>query len=332
MVQPMPPPVATVPAIPGKAPPEPREVVIEVEGLTRTFGELTAVDSVTFKVGKGEVFGFFGPNGAGKTTTMRMLTGMLRPTAGTATVAGHDITRSPTRVRSSMAIMTEEVTFYEGMTVDAYLTFFSKVAAATHGKASERFRMAVDTAEIAGFLGKRIKNLSHGQRQKVSIARALLSDVPIMFLDEPFQGIDIIHRKSMREYLKRYVKAGGTVFFTSHNLIEAEHIVDRFAFIDRGRIVTIGTSRELRDRFLLPSFALRVSDLAKAEAVLREGLETTECQIKGDELVLTLKDRDDVPKVTTVLGGAGIALMEMRQLGTMEDAFLRMRQQRGGGP
>jgi ABC-2 type transport system ATP-binding protein len=332
MVQPMPPPVATVPAIPGEAPTEPQVVVIEVEGLTKSFGDLTAVDSVSFKVGKGEVFGFFGPNGAGKTTTMRMLTGMLRPTAGTATVAGHDITRSSTRVRSTMAIMTEEVTFYEGMTVDAYLTFFSKVAAATHGKASQRFRMAVDTAEIASFLGKRIKNLSHGQRQKVSIARALLSDVPIMFLDEPFQGIDIIHRKAMREYLRRYVKAGGTVFFTSHNLIEAEHIVDRFAFIDRGRIVTIGTSRELRDRFLLPSFALRVSDLAKAEAVLREGLETTECDIKGDELVLTLKDREDVPKVTALLGGAGIALMEMRQLGTMEDAFLRMRQQQGGGP
>jgi ABC-2 type transport system ATP-binding protein len=332
MVQPMPPPVATVPGIPGDGPPEPREVVIEVDGLTKSFGDLTAVDSVSFKVGKGEIFGFFGPNGAGKTTTMRMLTGMLRPTAGTATVTGHDITRSPTRVRRTITIMTEEVTFYEGMTVDAYLTFFSKVAAATHGKASQRFREAVETAEIASFLAKRIKNLSHGQRQKVSIARALLSDVPIMFLDEPFQGIDIIHRKSMREYLRRYVKAGGTVFFTSHNLIEAEHIVDRFAFIDGGRIVTIGTSRELRDRFLLPSFALRVSDLAKAEAVLKEGLDTTECQIKGDELVLTLKDGKDVPRVAAVLGGAGIALMEMRQLGTMEDAFLRMRQQQGGGP
>jgi ABC-2 type transport system ATP-binding protein len=330
MVQPMPPPVATIPDIPSPEP-KPRETIIEARELDRRFGDVHAVRGVSFSVGKGEVFGFFGPNGAGKTTTMRMLCGLLAPSAGRAIVAGYDVGEKPTRTRRAIAIMNEEVTFYEKMSPGQYLKFFSKMAGAVTGGARERYEKAVRTAEIEGFLGKPIKNLSHGQRQKISIARALLSEVPVMFLDEPFQGIDIIHRKAMREYIRAYATRGGTVFFTSHNLIEAEHIVDRFAFIDRGQIIMVGAARELRDKFLLPQYALRVSDLVHAEEVLAQNLATTECYVKGDELVITLVNKDDVPKVTTVLGGAGIALMEMRQLGTMEEVFLNIRKQQGGG-
>ena len=210
-----------------KAPP--REVVIEVRDMRKAFGDVQAVRGVSFKVYEGEVFGFFGPNGAGKTTMIRMLTGMLEPSAGEAVVAGYDIRASPNAVRRSLAIITEEVAFYERMTPSKYLRFFSSLAGAATGGRRERYHMAVETAEIEGFIGQRIKTLSHGQRQKVSLARMLLSDVPVMFLDEPFQGIDIVHRKRMREYLRDYTKGGGTVFFTSHNLIEAEYIVDRFA-------------------------------------------------------------------------------------------------------
>jgi ABC-2 type transport system ATP-binding protein len=331
MVQPLPPPVATVPAIPD-ATPAPKEPIVEARELTKRFGDLTAVDSINITVGKGEIFGFFGPNGAGKTTTMRMLCGLLAPTSGRAIVDGYDVGEKPTRVRRSLAIMQEEVVFYERMNPADYLRFFSRLAAATSGRSRERYERAIRTAEIEGFLLKPIRNLSHGQRQKLSIARALLSEVPVMFLDEPFQGIDIVHRKAMREYLRKYVDGGGTVFFTSHNLIEAEFIVDRFAFIDRGQIVTVGTSRELRDKYLLPSYSLRVSDLVQAQQVLSHGLPVTECYVKGDELVVTLKNSDDIPKVTMLLGGAGIALMEMKQLGTMEEVFLNMRQRRGVGP
>jgi ABC-2 type transport system ATP-binding protein len=333
MVQTMPQPVGTVPHIPDPdAPYEPREVVIEVTDLAKRFGDVHAVRGVSFKVGRGEVFGFFGPNGAGKTTTMRMLCGLLRPSEGQAVVAGYDVGGMPTRVRRTLALMTEEVSFYERMTPAQYLRFFSRMAGAVTGSSRQRYEMAVSTAEIEGFLTKPIKNLSHGQRQKISIARALLSDVPIMFLDEPFQGIDIIHRKAMREYIRAYVAKGNTVFFTSHNLIEAEFIVDRFAFIDRGEIIMVGTARELRDKYLMPSYALRVSDPVKAQVVLSQGLATTECQVKGDELMVTLANKEDVPKVTVLLGQAGISTMEMRQVGTMEEVFLNFRQQRGVGP
>ena len=311
-----------------KAPP--RKVVVEVRNLSKAFGDVRAVRSASFKVYEGEVFGFFGPNAAGKTTTMRMLCGLLEPTSGDALVAGYDIRSSPTRVRRSLAIIQEEEEYYEKMTVRAYLRFFSKLAAASTGRPKERFHMAVENAEIEELLGKKLKNLSHGQRQKVTIARALLSDVPIMFLDEPFQGIDIIHRKAMRAYLRRFAEAGGTVFFTSHNLIEAEHIVDRFAFIDKGHIIMAGTARELRDKYLLPMYSLRVSDPVRAQQVISQSLDVSDCQVKGEEVIVTLVNREDVPKMAVVLGGAGITMTEMKQLGTMEEVFLSFRRQKEG--
>jgi ABC-2 type transport system ATP-binding protein len=174
-------------------------------------------------------------------------------------------------------------------------------------------------------LKKRIAVLSHGQRQKISLARAFLSDVPIMFLDEPFQGIDIVHRRRLRDYLREYIKKGNTVFFTSHNLIEAEQIVDRFAFIDRGAILKIGTARELRDQYLAPTYSIRVSDPVKARQVLSDGIPVNECTLKGEEVIVILKNKEDALKISSLLSAAGVAILEMRMVGTMEEVFLRMR-------
>ena len=300
--------------------------VIEARELRKNFGSVQAVKSVSFAVRKGEIFGLFGPNGAGKTTTIRLLCGLTKPAFGSGTVYGHYIMYDPTGVRRHLTITPEESIFYEKMTAGAYLKFFASMAGHAKQSAKTRIQMVVDICELSGLMNKRIATLSHGQRQKISLARTFLSNVPIMFLDEPFQGIDIIHRKSLREYLREYVKNGNTVFFTSHNLIEAEHIVDRFAFIDQGTILKIGSARELRDQYLLPRYSLRVSDPVKAQKVLSDGLSLDECIAKGDEVVITLRNREDVPRVSALLGTAGIALMEMRLLGTMEEVFLRIRQ------
>jgi len=309
----------------------PGEPVIEARVISRRFGSTVAVDSVSLAVGRGEIFGFFGPNGAGKTTTIRLLCGLLPLTSGEAAVAGVDVRADPTGVRRNLAILPEEVSFYERMTPAGYLAFFARMAGSGLGEARARVEEAARIAELGGIMDKPISVLSHGQRQKVSVARVLLSDVPVMFLDEPFTGIDIVHRKALREHLRAYVAKGNTVFFTSHNLIEAEHIVDRFAFIDKGHMVAMGTARELRDRFLLPSYALRVSELPLAQRVLSERLATHECAVRGEELHLTLVNKEDVPRVAALLGQAGVALMEMRPTGTMEDVFLSMRRQDKGG-
>ncbi len=307
------------------------ETVIEARDISKRFGGTAAVDSVSLAVGRGEIFGFFGPNGAGKTTTIRLLCGLLPLTSGEAAVAGVDVRADPTGVRRNIAILPEEVNFYERMSPRDYLSFFARMAGFSLGEAKARVEEAARVAELGGSMDKPISVLSHGQRQKVSVARVLLSDVPIMFLDEPFTGIDIVHRKALREHLRAYVAKGNAVFFTSHNLIEAEHIVDRFAFIDRGHMVATGTARELRERFLLPSFALRVSDLPLARSLLAGRLATHECAIKGEELLVTLVNKEDVPRIAALLGQAGVALMEMRPTGTMEDVFLSMRRQDKGG-
>lgn len=304
--------------------------VIEAHNLSKSFGAVRAVQSASFEVRKGEVFGFFGPNGAGKSTSIRMLCGLTPPTSGEATVAGFDVRLEPTELRRHLSIVPEEFAFYEKMAPEAYLRFFSQMAGNSKEQADDKVARVAKVAEVTAFLGKRIADLSHGQRQRVTLARAFLSDVPILFLDEPFQGIDIVHRKALRAFIRAFAAKAKTVFYTSHNLIEAEHIVDRFAFIDKGAILTVGTARELRDRYLLPSYAIRCSDPAKAQKVLSEGLATTECQLKGEEVLVTLKNAADVPRMAVVLGQAGIALMEMRQLGTMEDVFLRMRTEGGG--
>jgi ABC-2 type transport system ATP-binding protein len=303
---------------------------IRAERLGKSWGATRAVDDVSFSVRRGEIFGFFGPNGAGKSTTIRVLCGLTAATAGTATVWGVDVARSPTEVRRHLTIVPEETAFYEKMTPASYLAFFARLAGRSKEGAREAVGRAAAVAEVTGFLGTRIKDLSHGQRQRVILARAFLSDAPLMVLDEPFQGIDIVHRKALREHLRRFAAAGNTVFFTSHNLIEAEHVVDRFAFLDRGRLVMEGTARELREKYLLPSFALRVSVPARAAKALAEALPVRECTVQGEEVHVTLLDPKDVPRIAAVLGGAGVAVLEMRQLGTMEEVFLRARQP--GGP
>jgi ABC-2 type transport system ATP-binding protein len=212
------------------------------------------------------------------------------------------------------------------MKAGAYLKFFAGMAGHTSKSGLAKIQAVASLCEVSDFLNKSIAVLSHGQRQKISLARTFLSDVPIMFLDEPFQGIDIVHRKSLREYLREYVKNGNTVFFTSHNLIEAEQIVNRFAFIDHGTILKIGTARELRDEYLLPRYSIRVPDPMKAQRILSEGLSLDECVVKGDEVIITLRNREDVTKIGSLLSAAGVALLEMRLLGTMEEVFLRMRQ------
>ncbi len=299
-------------------------VAIEAKELSKNFGSVQAVKSVSFTVNQGEVFGFFGPNGAGKTTTIRLLCGLIKPTGGSALVCGHNILVDPTGVRRYIAITPEENIFYEKMKVESYLKFFAAMAGVISKRGQAKIQEVAAVCELGGLLNKKIGVLSHGQRQKISLARTFLSDVPVMFLDEPFQGIDIIHRKSLREYIRDYVKRGNTVFFTSHNLIEAEHIVDRFAFIDQGRILKVGTARELRDQYLLPRYSLRVPDPVRAQKILSEGLQLEECIAKGDEVIVTLKNQEDVQKIGILL--SEMPLLEMRLLGTMEEVFLRLRQ------
>ena len=297
--------------------------LIDANGLVKDFSSVRALDDISLKVGRGEIFGFFGPNGAGKTTCIRVLCGLTPPTQGNAKVLDIDVKKHPIQVRDNIAIMSEETRFYEEMTPRRYLDMFGKLMLLPRSDRLASLNKAADLADLRGFIDRKIAFLSQGQRQRVSLARVLMADAPLIFLDEPFEGIDIIHRRKLREHFRNYVEEGNTIFFTSHNLIEAEYIVDKFAFIHEGKLIAIGTADELKEKYLTPSFMLHVSDPQRAREVLDRELRLQHVKVVEGELLVTLQKRADAPKVPKLLIQEGIDLYEMRTTGTMEEVFER---------
>ncbi len=298
--------------------------LIEADRLCKDYGNVKALSDVSLKVNRGEIFGFFGPNGAGKTTCIKVLCGLTKPTGGDATVLDIDVRKHPVWVRENVAVLSEETRFYEEMTPRRYLDVFAKLMLMKRAERLGAINDAADLADLRGYLDRRISLLSQGERQRVALARVLLADCPLLFLDEPFEGVDIIHRRAVREHFRDYVSKGNTIFFTSHNLLEAEHIVDRFAFINRGRLIAVGTADELKDRYLAPSFILRVSDPEKARDALNGQLPLQFLKIIEGQVAVTLQHRSDSRLVAKTLVESGVDIFEMRATGTMEEVFERI--------
>ena len=298
--------------------------MIEANGLCKDYGNVRALNEVSLKVKRGEIFGFFGPNGAGKTTCIKVLCGLTKPTGGDATVLDIDVGKHPVWIRDNIAVLSEETRFYEEMTPRKYLNMFGKLMLMKKPERLKAINNAADLADLRGYLDKRISVLSQGERQRVSLARVLLADCPLLFLDEPFEGVDIIHRKAVREHLKNYVTKGNTIFFTSHNLLEAEHIVDRFAFINEGNLIAVGTAQELKEKYLVPSYVLHVSDPEKAREVLNGSLPLQFLKVVEGQVAITLSRRGDAPRVAKILVESGVDIFEMRTTGTMEEVFERI--------
>jgi ABC-2 type transport system ATP-binding protein len=297
--------------------------LIEANGLVKDYRTIRALNDVSLKVGRGEIFGFFGPNGAGKTTCIKVLCGLTSASLGEATVLGIDAIKRPIQVRNNISILSEETRFYEEMTPRRYLNMFGKFNLMKRADRLAAINKAADLADLRSFIDQRIASLSQGQRQRVSLARVLLQDKPMVFLDEPFEGVDIIHRKKLREHFRKYVEQGNTIFFTSHNLIEAEHIVDRFAFIHHGKLIACGTADELKEKYLAPAYLLHVSDPQKAKDALDRELRLQSIKIVEGDLSVTLQKRSDAPKISRILVQEGIDIYEMRTMGTMEEVFER---------
>jgi ABC-2 type transport system ATP-binding protein len=219
---------------------------IVVRDLTKRFGDTLAVDHVSFRVARGRFFGFLGPNGAGKSTTMKMLTGLLRPTAGDVAIEGLRLDEDLLAVKRAIGVVPEELPLYERLTGDEYLTF----AARMYGLDRTAVRQRVD--EILTFLAladdrdRLIVDYSLGMKKKLALAAALLHNPRVLFLDEPLNGIDPISARIVSDLLRRVADKGATIFFTSHVLDVVERLCDEVAIIDRGRIVAQGTLDEIR--------------------------------------------------------------------------------------
>jgi ABC-2 type transport system ATP-binding protein len=221
---------------------------IEVDQLTRRFGAFVAVDRLSFQVGQGEIFGFLGANGAGKSTTIRMLCGLLRPSAGTARVDGIDVGRHPEEVKQRIGYMSQRFSLYEKLTVDQNIAFFAGVYGLSGDRFAARRAFALEMAGLRGRESVQAGSLSAGWRQRLSLGCAILHEPRIVFLDEPTGGVDPLSRRRFWRLINELAQLGTTVLVTTHYLDEAEHC-RRVAIIHAGRLAALGTIPELKQVF-----------------------------------------------------------------------------------
>jgi sodium transport system ATP-binding protein len=248
--------------------------MIEVHRLRKCFpvprGEIVAVDDVSFSVAAGEVYGLLGPNGAGKTTTVRMVLGLLRPTSGEARVGGHSSTEEPDEVKRRVGLVSASSGLYPWLSVREMLLFFADLYAVPAAVARGNLERLTRLLGLEDFLHQRCATLSTGQRQRVNLARALIHQPPVMLLDEPTLGLDVLGSQIVREYIGHLRNEGKAVILTTHHLDEAERLCTRFGLMHRGKIVSEGTLEELRDRTNCQSLVEMFIQLAGVGRQLRE--------------------------------------------------------------
>ncbi len=221
---------------------------VEVHELTRSFGSFLAVDHISFGVAKGEIFGFLGANGAGKTTTIRMLCGLLLPSAGTGSVGGYDIIRDSERVKLNIGYMSQRFSLYEDLTVAENLEFFGGIYGLTRRGIVERRRELLESVGLAGESDKLVGSLPVGFKQRTALSAALLHDPEIVFLDEPTSGVDPVARRSFWLLIYELADRGKTVFVTTHYMDESEYC-GRVAIMKLGRIAALENPHRLKERY-----------------------------------------------------------------------------------
>jgi ABC-2 type transport system ATP-binding protein len=218
---------------------------VEVENLVKRFGDFTAVDNVSFRVRRGEIFGFLGPNGAGKSTAIRILCGLLRPTAGLARVGGYDVARDPETVRQNIGYMSQKFSLYDDLTVEENLAFFGGIYGVPEERLGEREEFALRMAGLTGKRSTMTRLLAGGWKQRLALGCAILHEPPILFLDEPTSGVDPIARREFWDLIYQLSETGHTVFVTTHYMDEAEYC-HRLALMYKGKIVALDTPAALK--------------------------------------------------------------------------------------
>ena len=223
--------------------------ICRAERLTKVYGNLRAVDGVSFCVKPGEIFGYLGPNGAGKTTTVRMLTGLTRITSGRAWIDGYDVERDPLHAKAAMGLVPDSSNLYSELTCWENLMFHGEMYGVPRSERAERDRALLRFFGLEKFRDVKFQALSKGLKRRLTIAAALMHNPRLLFLDEPTIGLDVLGRRRVWSLLKKLNREGLTIFLTTHNIYEAFELCDRIAVINRGRLVAVGTPSELKSRF-----------------------------------------------------------------------------------
>lgn len=301
--------------------------MIEVTDLTKRYGRVLALDSISFRAQEREIIGFLGPNGAGKTTTMRILTGYMPPSDGTARVAGFDVFEDSLEMRRHVGYLPETVRLYRDMTVRGYLTYMAQLRAVPHHRA--RINDVLDIVGMADRARSLIRTLSKGMQQRVGLAQAIVHDPDVLILDEPTIGLDPHQVQDLRALIRDLGRTR-TVMLSTHILSEAEQVCDRVIIIDRGRIVAENTPDQLRDELYRGGrLFVRVGERAASADVLRvlkavPGVDNVESHYDG-YLVQGKSTGDVRPALAAAVVGHGMELLELRPAAvTLEEIFLEL--------
>jgi ABC-2 type transport system ATP-binding protein len=219
---------------------------ILTENLSRRFGQVAAVSEVNLRVAGGQFFGFLGPNGAGKSTTIRMLSGLLEPSAGSVHILGLDLARQPIEVKRQIGIVPEGMSLFGRLTATEYLNFVGRMYGLDRATTAQRAAELLEFMQLADQPRKLIVDYSHGMQKKLTLAAAVIHAPQVLFLDEPFEGVDAIAAGTLKIMLQRMIARGATIFLTSHVLEIVEHLCSHVAIIDHGKLVAQGSLEELR--------------------------------------------------------------------------------------
>jgi len=219
---------------------------IQTHGLTRRFGDLTAVDDVTFSVAQGQFFGFLGPNGAGKSTTIKMLTGLLEPSAGSIEILGQPFTAGSLDLKRQIGVVPEGMALFGRLTAPEYLRFVGRMYGLDRQTTNQRTDELLDFMQLSNETRKLVTDFSHGMQKKLALAAAVIHGPKVLFLDEPFEGVDAIAAGMLKSMLQRMISRGATIFLTTHVLEIVERLCSHVAIISKGRLVANGSIEELR--------------------------------------------------------------------------------------
>ena len=304
---------------------------VEVERLTRRFGTFVAVDDMSFKVKKGEIFGFLGPNGAGKSTTIRMLCGLLAPTSGKALVSGYDVGSNPDAVKATIGYMSQRFSLYDDLTVEENVNFYGGIYGLENNRLRERKKWAIEMAGLTGKEKSLARTLSGGWKQRLALGCAILHEPPIVFLDEPTGGVDPVSRRDFWDLIYSLSARGVTVFVTTHYLDEAEHC-NTIGLIYNGKLTALGSPLQLKaslEKYKI--FEVACDRHVDAMESLQKESWVVETSIFGSAFhVSTRGIVDPAERIREVLGSQGIAVQNLERIvPSLEDVFIHLISEEG---
>jgi len=305
--------------------------VVEINGLTKKFGDVLAVNNISFKVEKGEIFGFLGPNGAGKTTTLNILVTLMKPTKGTAKVAGYDVVKSPSKVREKIGVVFQDITLDRELTGKENLWIHGKVYKMDSVRLKKRMEELLAFTELEKWADVQVKKYSGGMMRRLEIARALVHNPEILFLDEPTLGLDPQTRVHVWDYIKKLREEKEvTVFLTTHYMDEAEKLCDRVAIIDNGKIISTGKPEDLTHLVGLEVVYVKIENNLKPENLLQisaNGKFADDIKIMDDKTIrFSVKNASEtIPKIFENFQRIGVKILEVKyHKPTLEDVFLHL--------